>query len=168
MSFIRPFQVSLLPPFSEQVSNRDGFVSPSWTTFFGLVTNLLNPLGVEKNFQLKNNLAVAEDIVGLSFNSKVVSQAVVDYYIQRVTNSNEVITSGTFHAVFKPSANNWALVTMGTPGPNSSGITFSISTAGQVQYTSSNVIGTVSISKITWRARTLAAKNSQYSAMDGA
>ncbi len=35
--------------------------------------------------------------------------------------------------------------------------------SGQVQYTSSNISGTASISKITWRARTLGGKNYQYS-----
>lgn len=165
MTFIRSFLVTLKPPFDQQVSNRDGYVSPEWTTFFGGLTNLLNPLGQEKSFQLKNNLAVAEDVEGLSFTSKTVSQAVVEFYIQRVTDTNEIITSGCFHLAYKPSANSWSLVMIGTPGPDSSGITFSVTAGGQVQYTSSNVTGVISISKITWRARTLAAKNSLYSTM---
>ena len=168
MSFVKQFLVTLIPPLNSNIAGENGLVSPIWNTFFGQLVQLLTPLGVEKNFQLENNLAVAADIVGLSFTAKNVSHAVIDFYIQRVTDTNEVVTSGTMHAVYKPNSANWSLVTMGTPGPSTSGITFSITAAGQVQYTSSNVTGTIKISKITWRARTLAAKSALYSVMGGA
>lgn len=167
MTVIRSFLAMLNPPFRDRISNEMGFVSPSWTSYFNILTKIVSPLGSEKSFSLKNNLAVAEDIEGLSFTSKVTSHAVVEYLIQRVTDTNEVITAGMFHAVYKPTSNNWSIVAIGTPGPSSSGITFSITASGQVQYTSTNVTGVQSISKITWRARTLAAKSSQYSVMGG-
>lgn len=47
-----------------------------------------------------------------------------------------------------------------TPNP---GVKFSVTTAGQVQYTSTSITGTASISKISWRMRTLGGKSSTYS-----
>ena len=167
MSFIRSFLLTLNPPFRESISSRDGFISPAWTSYFSILTQLVSPLGSERSFTITNNQAVAADIEGMSFSAKTVSQAVVDFYIQRVTDSNEEITSGTFHATYLPASVDWALTMMGTPGPDAIGLTFSITDSGQVQYTSTNVTGTITISKITWRARTLAAKNSQYSVMGG-
>lgn len=167
MTVIRSFLAMLNPPFKDQVANEKGLLSPSWTSYFNILTKIVSPLGSEKSFSLKNNLAVAEDIEGLSFTSKVTSHAVVEYLIQRITDTNEVVAAGIFNAVYKPTSDDWSLVTVGTPGPSSSGITFSITNSGQVKYTSSDVTGTVSISKITWRARTLAAKSSQYSVMGG-
>lgn len=153
-------------PIRDLVLQPSGYLNRPWEAFFRFVQQRLDSLGSEKFFQLTNNQVAAANVEGLAFNADGTSQAVVDFLIQRVTTSTgatELITSGTFHAVYKPTSLNWAIVTMGTPGPSTSGITFSITATGQVQYTSTNITGTASISKLTYRARTLSGKNSLYS-----
>ena len=166
MATVLRFPDRIKPPFQDKISNEGGYVLETWTDFFAAVADALIPLGKEKSYQLKNNLAVAESIEGLSFDSRRISQVVVDFYIQRVTTGSgatEIVTTGTFHLAYKPTSNSWAIVTIGTPGPSTSGVTFSITADGSVQYTSTNVTGTAQISKITWRARTMAAKSNIYS-----
>lgn len=108
------------------------------------------------------------DITDLKFNLRGVSQATVDFLIQRVTTSGgatELIESGMFVVSYNPTSADWSLTMIGTPGPDDSGIDFSIDSNGQVQYVSTSITGTASISKITWRSRTLGAKNSLYSSV---
>lgn len=110
------------------------------------------------------------DITDLKFNSKKVSQAIVDFLIQRVTTSTgatELIESGVFAVSYNPTSADWSLTMIGTPGPDDSGVDISIDSNGQVQYRSSSITGTASISRYTWRARTLSAKHSTYSSVGG-
>lgn len=153
---------SLQAPNQNQLTGEDGKVSREWDVFFRDIQESLSALGVEKYFKLTNNQVAAANIEGLSFDYRKFSQVSVDYLIQRVTTgggAQEKIESGTFYLVYKPTSNAWVL----SGGPTTSGITLTITAAGQVQYTSTNLTGTASISKITFKARTLAAKNSQYS-----
>lgn len=106
------------------------------------------------------------DIESLKFNFRGVSQAAVDFLIQRITTSTgatELIESGIFVVSYNPTSNNWSLTMLGTPGPDDSGVDLSIDSEGQVQYVSTSITGTASISRINWRARTLSAKHSSYS-----
>lgn len=108
------------------------------------------------------------DITDLKFNFKRVSQATIDFLIQRVTTSTgatELIETGIFVVSYNPTSDDWSLTIIGTPGPDDSGVDLSIDSNGQVQYISSSITGTASISKITWRARTLSAKHSTYSSV---
>lgn len=152
-------------PYGDRVADQGGLLSRIWQKLFREISESLISLGTEKTFQLANNSGL-KAIEGLSFTSTSVSQAVIEYLVQRITTgagATEIITSGTLHAVYKPIAQNWALVPMGSPGPSTSGITFSISNLGQVLYTSTNITGTPSISRIVWKARTLSAKSALYS-----
>ena len=154
------------PPYRDQLVDDSGLVTRPWELFFRIIAAIVEPLGVEKYFALENNISVAKDITGLNFNSDSVSHGIVEFFIQRVTTgtgATELITSGLFHVVYKPTTSAWALTVIGTPGPSISGITFSITAAGQVQYTSSNITGTASISKISYRTRTISGKSSTYS-----
>lgn len=153
-------------PYLDQVIDNAGLIARIWRTFFDGIKSRLDPLGEEMAFQLTNNNATPADIVGLSFGKAGVSQAIFDYVIQRVTtggSATELIEAGIKYAVYNPTSNDWSIGPLGTPGPDAGGITFSITAAGQVQYTSSNITGTHSISRIVWRARTLAAKSTVYS-----
>lgn len=154
------------PPYRDELIDYSGLVTRPWELFFRIIASALEPLGVEKYFALENNISSAKDITGLNFNSDSVSHGIVEFFIQRVTTgtgATELITSGIFHVVYKPTTNSWALTVIGTPGPSVSGITFSITAAGQVQYTSTNITGTSSISKMSYRARTISGKSSTYS-----
>lgn len=156
--------VSVEVPRRDRVSDEGGIISRVWENFFRAIQKALDPLGTEKSFELSNNVAVAADVEGLSFDKATVSQAAVDYLIQRVTTGGgavEQIETGTFFVVFKPTSNSWAL----SSGPTTAGITLTITATGQIRYTSTNIAGSASISKLTFRSRTLASKNSQYSEM---
>lgn len=149
-------------PYQTPIADGTGLVQRAWSFFFRGVQTALDPLGVEKYFTLVNNQAVAANIDGLSFDSAKVGQVTVDYLIQRVTTgggATELIETGTFYAAFKPTSNSWFLINI----PSTAGVILSITASGAVQYTSSSITGTASISKLTFRARTLAAKNSQFS-----
>jgi hypothetical protein len=159
-------QLSFEVPIRDPISNEAGMISRAWETFFRFIQQVVDPLGIEKFFNITNNQTTAADIIGLNLSSKAISQAIVEYLVQRVTTGAgavELIESGVIHAVYKPTSNIWVIFTMGTPGPSVSGITFSINALGQVKYTSTSVTGTASISKLTFRIRTLAGKNSKYS-----
>lgn len=244
---------SLKIPFIEKVIDEKGLFSAAWQGFLRQIKSLLDPFGSENIFALNNNQTSAVDIVGLRFNSSQVSQACVDYLIQRVTTGTgamELIDSGTFWVSYLPGANKWLIrgynkikagatdaftadssdvCTMvhhgfslgdianvttsgslpggllttknyyvvplsvdtfklaetlenalkgmcvditstgsGTHKINSMpGVYLTISTAGQVKYTSTNITGVASISRIAWRARTIEAKSKLYSKMAG-
>lgn len=153
-------------PYRNPLVTAQGIVSDVWSKFFRNAMDAIDPLGTEKFFPLVNNQGSAADIDGLKFSQESVSQVTVEYLIQRVTTgggATEKIQSGIFILTYLPTTSSWSLVTIGTPGPDVSGVTLSVTSTGQVQYTSTNFSGTESISKITYRARTLAAKNSLYS-----
>lgn len=156
--------ITFKPPYKSALADQSGLASKDWSFFFRRMMDLLIPLGAEKNFSLVNNQAVAADIEGMKFDSERESQAIVDYLIQRVTTgggAQEKIEAGSFYAAFRPTSNNWILT--GDVPTATSGVTLSVTALGQVQYVSTNLTGTASISKIAFRVRTLAAKNSQYS-----
>lgn len=152
-------------PYKDKITdNETGLVDRSWATFFRNILTALDPLGTERYCAIVNNQTSDANIDGLSFDAEKVSQASVDYLIQRVTTgggATELIESGTFYAAYKPTSEDWVLSDV----PSTAGVTLSITADGQVQYTSSNISGTASISKITFRARSMAAKNSLYSVM---
>lgn len=139
-----------------------GILSLAWQNFFRSLYERVYPLGIETSFIFENNKTDASNIEGLQFDSNKVTQVFIEYVIQRIHGPKldpvEKIQTGVFAVVYKPAAELWSIVNIGTPGPDNAGITFSITAGGQVQYTSSNITGAQKISKITWRARTLGAK----------
>lgn len=154
-------QKSLDVPYESSVIDSKGILSISWQNFFRNLFDRIFPLGIETSFALLNNQSSAANIEGLQFDYRKVNQATIEYLIQRITTgtgATEIITTGMFMVTYKPVSQTWHIVNIGTPGPSASGITFSITTGGQVQYTSSNITGDENISKITYRARTLSAK----------
>lgn len=159
MSISRAFGLEV--PYQSPVVDERKILSLNWQDFFKLLHLMVSPLGIERSFPIANNQVVAKNIEGLQFDYKKINQVTVEYLIQRITTSTgatEIISAGMFMLAYKPVSQTWHIVNIGTPGPDSSGVTFSVTTGGQVQYTSSNITGTANISKITWRARTLGAK----------
>lgn len=233
-------------PIKDKVTDEMQLITDKWQRYFRFVKESLDPLGTEKYFSIVNNQSSPADVVYLSLNSSRLSQAIIEYVVQRVTTGSgatEIIYSGSFNCVYKPTSNTWEiqnydipnagtftaattdictktahgfefgqiaqLTTSGTlPGglslatnyyvvpqsvdtfklstslanaksgsfvditstgsgthtitPNP-GVFFSITNSGQVQYTSSNITGTPSISKMSFRIRVLSVKNYQYS-----
>lgn len=160
----KSFQV----PIREAIADNTGLVSQIWSWFFKGTWERLYPLGIEQSFQLANNIASPTEVTGLVFNSDGVSQAVVEYLVQRVTTgtgAHELIESGIFIVCYRPTTVGWSIVLVQINKPDDSGVDFTVTSSGQVQYTSSNIPGTPSISTVYWRSRTIGGKNYQYSKM---
>lgn len=154
--------IVLTQPTRNPLVKENGTVDNAWSAFFRELERLIAPLGQEKSCQLVNNQVSDVDIEDLFFDKTKASFAAVDYLIQRVTTGGgavEQVEAGTFFAYFRPTSDDWVLASV----PSTAGVTLSITPEGQVQYTTTSIAGTHSISKITFRSRTLAAKNSQYS-----
>jgi hypothetical protein len=134
--------------------------------FFRAIWERLSALGSEQTFKIENNKSSATDVTVLKFDSRGISQAVIEYLIQRITTGDdavELLESGILIAVYKPTSDSWALVEVDVDHPSDSGVTFSITSSGQIQYTSSDVAGTPEISRLVYRVRTLAGKHNSYS-----
>lgn len=150
-------------PYREILLDPQGLTTKAWTDFFRAI---LDALGIEKTIALANNQATPVDLTGMRFNSLLTSRVEVSYLIHRITTgggATELVESGIFHAVYKPISATWELVFIGTPGPDAAGITLSIDADGQVQYESTNITGTESISKITYKAQSMDAKHYSFS-----
>lgn len=135
-----------------------GALTIAWSKFFETIRDYIDPLGYEKSSQLDNNIATPTKLEGFSLDRRKVSCGFYDYLIQRVTTdtgATELIESGTFRMHYLPTSDDWVL----SNGPTTAGITLTKNASGDVLYTSSNITGEPSISKITVRIRTLAAKN---------
>lgn len=159
-------QTSFDVPYKTPALEKGGMLTPAWVAFFRALFERVLSLGAERNYEISNNQVGAADITGLRFDYRNVSQVAIDYLIQRITTGGgavEKLETGIFLLVYKPTSNSWSKVSIGTSGPDVSGVTLTVTATGQVQYTSTNITGTHSISKITWRARTLAAKHTSYS-----
>lgn len=162
---MRPTPFSLQVPFENEIVMSNGKVSQRWGFFFRMIQSLLNPLGRERFFDLKNNQSSTADIDDFQFDSTKAGSVYVDYLIQRITTSTgavELMERGSMFINYRPTALTWDMLIM-TTGPDDAGITFSISATGQVGYQSTNELGTASVSRFIWRARTFSAKNYAYS-----
>lgn len=102
-------------------------------------------------FPVANNVVSASNITGLAFNSSVVQGAIVQYSIYRTSSTpSEVAETGVILLSYKPVANTW-IFSQTTNG--FSGITFSITNAGQFQYTSSDIGSTGYSSNMVFNAK---------------
>lgn len=153
-------------PYKDPVQDISGLLTTSWEWFFRSLWERLYPLGIERSFDIANNVSGATDITGMKFSSNGVSQVHIDFLVQRVTTGGsavELIESGFFIISYKPTSQTWAITLVEINHPSNSGVDFTVTADGQIQYTSTNEAGTASISKLYWRARTIGGKNQQYS-----
>lgn len=150
-------------PFESALVDIGGKISSVWLQFFVLISNALSYLSEEISFKIVNNTAVAAEITGLSFDKRFISAAYVDYLIQRITSSTSKVQLGILRVTYNPDTDAWSQAEYGTSGPDAAGITFSITSDGQMKYTSSNLAGTEEISRIVFRIRSMQAKHSSYS-----
>ena len=151
---IRALQV----PNKEQLVDQVGAATRYFELFLRNILDLLLPLGSEYSVNLENNIASATDIVGLTFKKDAEIQSFIEYVIQRTSTSGQLIESGILQVVYLPFTDSWSIGAAIPSGPNSAGVTFSITSAGQVQYTSSNYADQNKF-KISMRVRKLTGKN---------
>lgn len=141
---------------------------PSWgegATQFAVevstvLSDLVNPSDIlETTFTIENNISVFTSINGLAFSTGLVRSAEVSYSILRTTASSTSgnIESGTIQAVYDGGAAaeaKWQLSIGNITGPGS-GVTFTITDAGQVQYKSTNILGASYAGEMRFRAKTI-------------
>lgn len=106
---------------------------------------------------LNNNVSTPTDITFLSFDGASVRAANVTYLIVRSssTTTSGYTESGTIHLNYDPNAtsgNKWSF-TQQILGY--SGVTISITDAGQMQYTTNDIGSTSYVGKIVFSAKTL-------------
>jgi hypothetical protein len=154
----------------EPIAGQGGLLTQPWIFLFRKLFEKLSGYGEEQSFNLVNNQSSAADIKGLKFDSRFVGHAVLEYFARRITTGSGATTlheAGILIFTYNPVTEAWEKVTVSEHNPNDAGIVLTITAAGQVQYTTSNITGTASISTIYWRTRTLGAKNVQFSSVGG-
>jgi hypothetical protein len=132
------------------------------TDWAAAVTSQLNTLTVTgditlTSFNLANNQVSMADIVGLSFDIGTILMGIIEYDINRSTDSFNYSEGGFLLAVYNPIALTWQWnkYKAGTSGPTVDGVQFNVTSSGQVQYTSDNISGTNYTGQIKFRARVL-------------
>jgi hypothetical protein len=101
---------------------------------------------------ISNNISSAASIVGFSFNSTEVASFTAEYYIERNTNVPAVFLTqrGTLTGLYNGSSWDFTNQFFG-----SSGVTFSITSGGQVQYISTNMTGSNYAGTVTFSAKAI-------------
>lgn len=107
---------------------------------------------IQTSFTIANNTLIASDVVGLTFDAATVRMADISYSVYRVTDSAEINESGTISIQYYSNSGTWDI---GQDYIGDASTVFSITNAGQVQYTSSNLAGLNYEGTITFRAKTL-------------
>lgn len=113
----------------------------------------------ETSFTVANNQSAAANVTGLLFDHTLVRSAIIDIDVYRNTTSTgatELKEVRSFTASWKPVAAAWTLTDIGGGGDDS-GVVLTITSAGQVKYTSTNITGTPATSVMKFKARTFAA-----------
>lgn len=140
---------------------------PGWgedaTSWAEEVTTVLNSiLGagdiLETTFNIANNISSPTTVVGLTFDTGTVRSANITYSIYRVTDSSPSgnIETGEIALVYDNSAssgNKWLLA---QKIDGDAGVTFDITDAGQITYTSTNIAGANYSGVLKFKATTLA------------
>ena len=93
---------------------------------------------LETTANIADNQASATTIVGLAFDSGVLRSAKVDYAINRV----DAFETGTISLIYDSNASDWL---MSQESTSDAGVTFSVTSTGQIQYTSSSTGNTGTI-----------------------
>lgn len=111
----------------------------------------------QKTFTIQNNISTFTDVAGLSFNTGLVRGGFIDYSVYRTSTSNPsgVTEAGEIVVVYDNLAapgSKWLMVQ--GPKAGTSGVTFTITDAGQIQYKSSN-LGAGHSGNMHFRAKTL-------------
>jgi len=89
---------------------------------------------------ITNNVAAPQSLSSLLFNGASIRSVTINYSVYRSTDTNEVAENGTLRLIYKTTANTW-LVNQVYNG-EASGVVFTVTSAGQIQYTSDLITGT--------------------------
>ena len=99
---------------------------------------------------LSDNVSSVTNIVCFSFDSATLQGAIAEYSVYRTDGTTGYVETGHMFFSYNAKATTWYLAQTGV-GVGDTGITFSVTTSGQVQYTSTSLGGTHSC-KLVFRA----------------
>lgn len=111
----------------------------------------------QTTFTIANNTAVAADVTGCLLSSSTSKAAKVHGAIRRKTDtaSSELIALVELLLIYSNQDSVWYLVSVREDSNSSpSGVTFTVTSGGQVQYTSSNISGSNYIGEFKFKAET--------------
>lgn len=103
------------------------------------ILTLIGNGGTQSSVAIANNSGPL-DVTGLVFNSANIAAARVLFHLERRTDSQSVTEHGEFHIAYDNENNSWSIVTV-SHGDDAE-VSFTITAAGQVQYTSNDLTGT--------------------------
>lgn len=106
-------------------------------------------------FNVANNQVAAANVTGLIIDPTKIRSFELDIQVYRNTTgagATEVAERMKIYGVFSTVAGTWEITQAGV---GNSGVTISITNAGQIQYTSSNITGTAASSYLTYRYTTM-------------
>lgn len=119
-----------------------------------VLNNLVGPDDIlETSFNIANSQATDADVTGLVFNTGSVRSTVVQYAVYRISDSNPSgkAETGEMHILYDNN-DGWSLGLGGVIG--NSGVSFSITAGGQIQYQSTDIgaVNYVGVLKFTAKA----------------
>lgn len=131
--------------------------SPPWgTDLTDLIQALVNVAAVTTgtgdilttSFSLGNN--TSGTVTGLAFDTSVIRSASIAYSIYRTSSTNEFSEQGVILIAYKSTANTWELAQWSV---GNAGVTFTISSAGQISFASTDIGSTSYSGKLKFSAK---------------
>lgn len=133
--------------------------SPPWgtevTDWAGAVTDVLANIAgtgdiLDTQFLINNNQVSPANVTDLTFDVALIRSAIISYSIYRSTNINEVSECGQIYATYKNTANSWEIAQSFS---GDAGITFNMTSGGQMQFISTNISGTGYVGRLRFSAK---------------
>jgi hypothetical protein len=85
-----------------------------------------------------NNQATPANVTNLLMNPALIRAGFAEYYVVRTTAGTEISEAGMLYLLYNDLAATWSIANVGN-AVGSTGVTFSVNSLGQVQYTSTNI-----------------------------
>lgn len=130
----------------------------SMTFTFNSVLGGWYPIGefsepTDTTFTIANNTVSLTNVTGLSFSGIDFRGVIIDYTVYRKTDTalSGVAQIGELKAVFNTQSSTWLM--SDTYSGQNSGVTFSMTALGQIQYTSTNITGATYAGTMTYSIR---------------
>lgn len=106
-------------------------------------------------YTLTNNVNSNLNIPNLSFSSQEVRSATIEFAVFRKTNSLKTFAKGRLNIFYDDVAADWAIQREDDVGNITNEVTFSITSSGQIQITTTNLAGSSYTGKISYSAKAL-------------
>jgi len=125
------------------------------TQLLTAINNKIGLGGTQQTFTIVNNTVTATNVTPLLFNSANIKSAVIEYDIHRQsdTASSELDEAGSMRLLYDAVAGNWRIAL--NSNFDDALVTFTVTAAGQVKYTSSDIAGSNSTGTMRMIIRTI-------------